>query len=76
MRYDSQSALHQAQLLEIWTQLRSGRSIKSRKSNEWIQLGFQGDDPATDFRGAGVLGLVNLNGWVKTIKGKKVFKKA
>jgi hypothetical protein len=39
-------------------------------------LGFQGDDPATDFRGAGVLGLYNLNSWVKTLRGKEAFKKA
>ena len=29
-------------------------------SAKWLQLGFQGDDPATDFRGMGVLGLQNL----------------
>ena len=27
---------------------------------EWVDVGFQGKDPATDFRGAGVFGLENL----------------
>ncbi|KAG5481284.1 hypothetical protein CUR178_06519 [Leishmania enriettii] len=29
-------------------------------SDRWKEMGFQGTDPSTDFRGAGVLGLVNL----------------
>jgi hypothetical protein len=29
-------------------------------SKEWIEIGFQGADPATDFRGAGILGLQQL----------------
>ena len=51
-------------LMEIWTFLRPDRKIKARKSEEWIEIGFQVEDPATDFRGAGVLGLLNLHGWV------------
>jgi len=31
-----------------------------RISKEWKQLGFQGTDPATDFRGSGIFGLQNL----------------
>ena len=27
---------------------------------EWVDIGFQGKDPATDFRGAGTLGLEQL----------------
>lgn len=51
--------------MEVWNCLRPNRVIKARKSTEWIELGFQADDPATDFRGAGLLGLINLHGWVK-----------
>jgi hypothetical protein len=36
------------------------RQIKDRISNEWQEIGFQGSDPATDFRGAGYLGLKQL----------------
>lgn len=34
--------------------------LKSRDSKQWIDVGFQGKDPATDFRGAGILGLEQL----------------
>lgn len=50
--------------MEIWESLRPFRTIKARKSVEWIELGFQADDPATDFRGTGLLGLLTLHKWV------------
>ena len=31
-----------------------------RKSKQWGDIGFQGDDPKTDLRGVGILGLENL----------------
>lgn len=31
-----------------------------RRGSHWAVLGFQGDDPATDLRGAGLLGLLQL----------------
>lgn len=34
--------------------------LTSRISNQWQDVGFQGDDPATDFRGMGLLGLNQL----------------
>ena len=34
--------------------------ISNRISKEWIDIGFQGADPATDFRGAGIVGLKQL----------------
>ena len=39
---------------------RKKRSIKTRITEDWISIGFQDKDPATDFRGAGSLGLENL----------------
>lgn len=30
------------------------------KGTEWIEIGFQGEDPTSDFRGTGELGLQNL----------------
>lgn len=51
--------------MNVWEQLRPDRKIKARKSEEWIELGFQVEDPATDFRGAGLLGLINLHKFVK-----------
>ena len=34
--------------------------LTSRVSPQWKELGFQGIDPATDFRGMGVFGLMCL----------------
>lgn len=36
------------------------QSLRSRESEQWSSIGFQGRDPATDFRGLGVLSLSNL----------------
>jgi hypothetical protein len=44
----------------LWNTLKPGREISNRISKEWIEIGFQGADPATDFRGAGILGLKQL----------------
>jgi hypothetical protein len=34
--------------------------LESRLSKQWTDVGFQGDDPKTDFRGMGMLGLNQL----------------
>lgn len=49
-------------LLErLWVNLKpDNRRSKDRKSKEWGALGFQGVDPATDFRGMGLLGLKQM----------------
>ncbi|CDW89644.1 elmo domain-containing protein 2 [Stylonychia lemnae] len=51
---------HESDLMNLWNILQPGRIIKSRLSNEWQEIGFQGSDPATDFRGAGRHGLTQL----------------
>ena len=32
-------------------------NLTARVSKEWQEVGFQGNNPATDFRGMGMLGL-------------------
>jgi hypothetical protein len=32
-----------------------------RRGSHWQELGFQGDDPATDLRGCGMLGLLQVS---------------
>ena len=46
--------------MRLWKNLRPNTPLKDRKSMEWVDIGFQGKDPATDFRGAGTLGLQQL----------------
>ena len=48
-------------LAELWRALNPGNEkVPPIPSEEWKELGFQGDDPATDFRGMGLLGLDQL----------------
>nr|CAG4643397.1 EOG090X0AMT [Ilyocryptus agilis] len=58
--YDAQNADHEHKLQDLWNLLMPNRQLDSRVSNLWKELGFQGDDPKTDFRGMGLLGLENL----------------
>lgn len=34
-----------------------GQQLTDRISKQWQEIGFQGNNPATDFRGMGMLGL-------------------
>jgi len=46
--------------VQLWTSLQPDVVLTERISAQWTVIGFQGSDPATDFRGMGVLGLLNL----------------
>ena len=58
--YDSANEEHEEILLELWKLLMPGRELGSRINSSWKDIGFQGEDPKTDFRGMGILGLSNL----------------
>jgi len=45
---------------QLWTSLQPDVALTGRISTQWTLIGFQGSDPATDFRGMGLLGLLNL----------------
>eukprot|EP00735_Rhodelphis_limneticus_P009774 TRINITY_DN286_c0_g1::TRINITY_DN286_c0_g1_i1::g.1596::m.1596 TRINITY_DN286_c0_g1::TRINITY_DN286_c0_g1_i1::g.1596 ORF type:complete len:345 (+),score=44.70,sp/Q54VR8/ELMOB_DICDI/31.33/1e-30,ELMO_CED12/PF04727.8/5.4e-30 TRINITY_DN286_c0_g1_i1:97-1131(+) len=48
-------------LAEIWDLLRPGVTRHGgRYTKDWVDIGFQGEDPATDFRAMGVLGLQTM----------------
>ncbi|GAB5577037.1 ELMO domain-containing protein 1 isoform X1 [Prionailurus iriomotensis] len=59
--YDSDNPQHEEMLLKpLWKFLKPNTPLESRISKQWCEIGFQGDDPKTDFRGMGLLGLYNL----------------
>jgi len=58
--YDSENSLHERKLMALWNNLMPEVQLESRITKQWQDIGFQGDDPATDFRGMGILGLENL----------------
>merc|ERR1719516_651248 len=58
--FDDANLSHETQLLELWTLLQPDRPLLKRVTKQWQDIGFQGEDPKTDFRGMGILGLHNL----------------
>lgn len=59
--FDIYNEHHNFLLESLWKNMKgSSRKIPGLVSPEWIELGFQGNDPSTDFRGMGVLGLFQL----------------
>ena len=47
--------------MTLWRTLRPDEELDNRLSKKWIDVGFQGQDPATDFRGSGFRGLKQLH---------------
>lgn len=60
IRYDSSNAHHERLLGCLWEIYMKPKELSQRKSDDWQLLGFQGVDPATDFRGMGILALEQL----------------
>lgn len=58
--YDKSNPQHEESLLRLWSLIFPETPLNSRVSDQWKILGFQGTDPASDFRGMGLLGLANL----------------
>lgn len=63
--YDQENKDHEERLLYLWKLLRPDTRLSNRITNEWGEIGFQGTNPATDFRGMGMLGLENLIGFTE-----------
>ena len=56
--YSHKNSDHTCMLIEIWNGLVPNEPIENVSiTKRWGDLGFQGTDPATDFRGMGMLGL-------------------
>ncbi|KAJ1548982.1 hypothetical protein HK405_011834 [Cladochytrium tenue] len=64
-KYDSSNKTHERKLLDFWELASPGQRLESRISEQWTTLGFQGHDPATDFRGMGLLALDDLHYYAK-----------
>uniref|UniRef100_A0A673XPQ6 ELMO/CED-12 domain containing 1 n=1 Tax=Salmo trutta TaxID=8032 RepID=A0A673XPQ6_SALTR len=58
--YDFENPDHEEMLMKLWKTLRPDSSLTGRISKQWCEIGFQGNDPKTDFMGMGLLGLHNL----------------
>eukprot|EP00189_Rhodosorus_marinus_P008661 CAMPEP_0184752550 /NCGR_PEP_ID=MMETSP0315-20130426/43638_1 /TAXON_ID=101924 /ORGANISM="Rhodosorus marinus, Strain UTEX LB 2760" /LENGTH=274 /DNA_ID=CAMNT_0027231885 /DNA_START=494 /DNA_END=1318 /DNA_ORIENTATION=- len=59
--YSSENPAHEAKLEELWNLATDSRPREGgRISPEWNRIGFQGKNPASDFRGGGVHALNQL----------------
>ncbi|ETW05979.1 hypothetical protein, variant 2 [Aphanomyces invadans] len=59
--YDSKNDEHEALLEQLWSNLKPDvRRTGGRYTKEWGEIGFQGQDPMTDFRSMGLLALKQL----------------
>lgn len=58
--YNKENPEHEELLLRLWKATFPNTTLENRVCEQWKLIGFQGTDPATDFRGMGILGLNNL----------------
>ncbi|CAK7341677.1 unnamed protein product [Dovyalis caffra] len=58
--FDGSRLEHQDALKQLWRLAYPDRELPSLKSELWKDMGWQGSDPSTDFRGGGFISLENL----------------
>jgi len=58
--FDGSRIEHQDALRQLWHLAYPTRKIPPLKSELWKEMGWQGTDPSTDFRGGGLISLENL----------------
>jgi len=63
--YDTSNIEHESILQDTWNLLMPYTPLPDRITSMWGAIGFQGRDPATDFRGTGELGLRVLHHFAK-----------
>lgn len=49
--YDKSNDTHEEKLMMLWNLLMPSQPLEQRQSKQWQDIGFQSDDPMTDFRG-------------------------
>ncbi|KAL7600689.1 uncharacterized protein LOC111890669 [Lactuca sativa] len=58
--FDGSCLEHQDALRQLWRSAYPNRELPGLKSEVWKEMGWQGSDPSTDFRGGGFISLENL----------------
>ncbi|EXC35648.1 ELMO domain-containing protein A [Morus notabilis] len=58
--YDSSIPEHQEALRALWNAAYPEEELRGLISEQWKEMGWQGKDPSTDFRGGGFISLENL----------------
>jgi hypothetical protein len=63
--YDNNDAMHSKVLQNLYMTIKGVKVECPRFGPHWEEIGFQGDDPATDLRGVGMFGLLQVFYFVK-----------
>jgi hypothetical protein len=60
-----------AELIDLWVrcEMNPGDLTEDLLTRKWIDIGFQAEDPTTDFRASGALGLINLLHFLRNYEG-------
>ncbi|CAA0818331.1 ELMO/CED-12 family protein [Striga hermonthica] len=66
VHFDASRPQHQDALRALWSATYPGKELQGLISDQWKEMGWQGKDPSTDFRGAGFISLENLLFFAKT----------
>ncbi|XP_022151834.1 ELMO domain-containing protein A isoform X2 [Momordica charantia] len=66
VHFDGSRIDHQEALRALWSAAYPGQELHGLVSDQWKEMGWQGRDPSTDFRGAGFISLENLLFFAKT----------
>ncbi|KAL5549211.1 hypothetical protein UlMin_004442 [Ulmus minor] len=64
--FDASRPDHQGALRALWAATFPNEELHGLISEQWKEMGWQGRDPSTDFRGAGFISLENLLFFAKT----------
>ncbi|KAG2312724.1 hypothetical protein Bca52824_024281 [Brassica carinata] len=64
--FDASRPDHQDALRALWSATYPGEKLEALISDQWKDMGWQGRDPSTDFRGGGFISLENLLFFAKT----------
>ncbi|CAK9137345.1 unnamed protein product [Ilex paraguariensis] len=66
VHFDASRPDHQEALRALWSATYPDQELHGLVSDQWKEMGWQGRDPSTDFRGAGFISLENLLFFAKT----------
>ncbi|KAI8572452.1 hypothetical protein RHMOL_Rhmol01G0199900 [Rhododendron molle] len=70
--YDSSVPEHQEALKALWNASFPEEKLRGFISEQWKEMGWQGKDPSTDFRGGGLISLENLLYFARNFQQKIV----
>ena len=74
--FDNKNTDHKRLLENLWKNLKPKETFPGVPNERWKELGFQGSDPASDFRSVGIFGLRQLVAFTGTDSGQRAYEEA